>query len=304
MSEISRTGAGAASRPRDEDLVADRDSITERFDPGPGLASKKFAKHKQPENEAPYLVTTISYPLWEWPEMNPTAQERPSTGISPALRPPETEGQTDPTFYSVWLRWPTIGVVNQLLGMFIRSRPKGSVLWRSSIDYRPFTSEIDQYGPSNQNIRDLYAEQLTPSVNDEYQVSTRYAWTPDPGYEFKGEVLDGADFPRVQPVMVAELVQNASVITSQRNIVHPNVFEYGIFGETDLIEGEDRQTVAFSVGGFKDHGQTGYVADFAETKNPDDLERSKTADTVSAFKVHGGSFFTYADDVDGVIVID
>ena len=304
MSEIPRTGAGAASRPRDEDLIANRDSITERFDPGDGLTESIFRKTAQPEDESPYLVNTISYPLWEWPEMTPTAQERPSTGISPILRPPETEGQTDPTFYSTWLRWPTSGVLNELLGMFIRSRPKGATLWRSSIDYRPFTAETEQYGPANQNIRDLYAEQLNPSAGDEYQVATRYVWTPDPYYEFLGEVLDGAEFPRVQPIMVAELVQNASVLIRPRNIVHPNLFVYGTFGETDLIEAEERQAIAFSNGAFIPHGIQQYVADFAETQNPDDLERTGSANASGILKVHGGSFFTYADDVEGIIIID
>ena len=55
MADIFRTGAAAASRPRDEDRLADRDDISERFDAESGLTNSKFFTHPQPENESPYV---------------------------------------------------------------------------------------------------------------------------------------------------------------------------------------------------------------------------------------------------------
>lgn len=304
MAEIFRTGAGAASRPRDEDRLADRDDISERFDPGSGLTGSKFFTHPQPEDESPYIVTLVPYPIWEWPETNPTAQQRTSTGISPVIRPQELQGLNDPSLYSVFLRWPSNGGLNLLLGMFIRSRPKGATQWRTQIDYRPFTAAIDQYGPSNSNVIDLYVEELTPNANDEYQIATRYAWTPDPHYEFLSEIIDGATLPRVQPIMVAELVQNGSASTSQKNIAHTNLFEYGTFGETDLIEAEERESRPKAYGRLNDEGIQVFHAKFADNVQNQREDEQQTADAKGRMKIHPGSFFTYADDIDGIIVIE
>lgn len=304
MADIFRTGASAASRPRDEDRLADRDDISERFNTGSGLLNSKFFTHLQPENESPYIVTLVPYPIWVWPEINLTAQQRTSTGISPVIRPQELQGLNDPTVYSVFLKWPNEGGARRLLGMFIRSRPKGATQWREQIDYRPFTESIDQYGPANNNRTDLYVEELQPSTSDEYQIATRYVWTPDPFYEFLSEIIDGATLPRTQPIMVAELVQNAGFSTSQKNIVHPNLFAYGTFGETDLIEAEERQAIAFASGRLNNKGTQRYHAKFAENVQDVNEEEQKSADLKGKLQVHPGSFFTYADDIDGIIVID
>lgn len=304
MAELFRTGSGAASRPRYEDQIASRDNISERFDVDSGLFTERFLAHKQPENEAPYKVVLIPYPIWEWPETNPTAQERASNGISAVLRPQETQGLSDPTFYAIFLRWPSEGGVRNLLGMFIRSRPKGATQWRSQVDYRPFTEAINQYGPSNDDVKDLYAEELTPDSGDEYQVATRYTWTPDPSQEFLSEIIDTAELPRVQPILIAELVQNALFVTSQKSILHGNLFAYGTFGETDLIELAERQTIAFTSGESKNLGPQKYQALFAENAPQQKQEEQKTADTKGLMLKHSSSFFTYADDIDGIIVID
>jgi len=304
MADIFRTGSAAASRPRDEDRLADRDDISERFDTGSGLTNSKFTKHPQPKDESPYLVTVVPYPIFEWPETNPTAQERTSTGISPVIRPQELQGLNDPSLYSIFLRWPNAGGVNILLGMFIRSRPKGATQWRTQIDYRAFTAEKDQYGPSNSNLRDLYVEELTPNTNDEYQVATRYVWTPDPNYEFLSEIIDGATLPRVQPIMVAEIVQNAAASTSQKSIAHTNLFDYGLFGETDLIEGEERDSTANAYGRLNNEGKQVFHATFADNVQDQKEEEQKTVEAKGKMKIHPGSFFTYADDIDGIIVID
>lgn len=304
MADIFRTGASAASRPRDEDRLADRDDISERFNSGSGLVTAKFFSHKQPLDETPYIVEIVSYPIWEWPETNPTAQQRTADGFGSIIRPQELQGLNDPTFYKVFVRWPDEGGVNKLLGMFIRSRPKGATQWREQIDYRPFTESINQYGPANYNRRDLYVEELQPSANDEYQIATRYAWTPDPFYEFLSAIIDGASLPRTQPIMVAELVQNGNSSTSQKSIVHPNLFSYGTFGETDLIEAEERQAIAFASGELNNKGTQGYHAKFAETVQDQNQEEQKSADLKGKMQIHPGSFFTYADDIDGIIVID
>ena len=304
MADIFRTGAAAASRPRDEDRLAERDDISERFDAAGGLTNSKFFKHSQPENETPYIVTLVPYPIWVWPETNPTAQERTSTGISPVIRPQELQGLNDPSLYSIFLRWPSAGGVNILLGMFIRSRPKGATQWRTQIDYRPFTAEKDQYGPSNKNLRDSYVEELAPNANDEYQIATRYVWTPDPHYEFLSEIIDGATLPRVQPIMVAELVQNATALTSQKSIAHTNLFNYGLFGETDLIEAEERESRPNAYGRLNDEGKQAFHATFADNVQNQKEEEQKTAEAKGKMKIHPGSFFTYADDIDGIIVID
>ena len=305
MADIYRIGAAAASKPREEDLVGERDSITDRLLGGLAKGdTQSFNKPEQLVNASHHTVTYVDYPVYQWPEITPTAQQRTGSGVAPVLRPPEITNANDPTLYSIYFRWPRIGGTKSLLGMFIRSRPKGSVLWRTNIDYREFTDQIDQYGPLNDNVRDLYVEELSPSTIDEYQIATRYTWTPDPHYEFLSEIFDGAEFPRTQPIFVAELAQSGSFKTSQRNIAHQNLFEYAVFGEIDLIEGEDHKCIGHAFGEGVDRGNNRFYAKFAETLLPQDEDEQLTADANGKMRVHAGSFFTYADDVEGIIVID
>ena len=301
MSENFRTGAGAASRPRDEDLIRERDSTTERFVGASN--SGTFLQHKKPEDETPYEATWISYPLYVWPVIDPPTSDIGDPTKSKVYRPPGID-ESDPTFYSVYIRLPPVGGVNNLLGLFIRSRPKGAVQWREEIDFREYTAELDQYSPANTNQPDKYAVQLEPIASEEYQVATRYAWTPEPGYEFFSSIKDGASFPRQQPIMVIDKTGNASSLYQTREFFHP-ADKFATFGEIDLIEGDERSSLVFSLGSWRqDVGF--YSASFADTKQPDDKDReANTTSSLGVFMVHReASYFTYAEDATGIVVID
>lgn len=300
MSENFRTGAGAASRPRDEDLIREREGTTER---AVGIdAVPVFKWIRQPENEAPYQATFIDYPLFQWSGEQIDISEVNSL-TSKAYRPGSLQYEEDPTFYSVFIRWPDIGGVNNLLGMFIRSRPLGSVQWRDLSDYREFTAEKDQYGPANKNIRDSYSEQLEPSVNDEYQVVTRYSWTPNPAYAFFSDIRLGSSFPRQQPVMVADRVGFGSALPQRKDLSDVSAY-FAIFGEVDEIEGAERVKNPAATGNSR-YLEAIYWASFADTVEPADSDNDGNAVAMGKMISHKGvTYFIYAEDATGVIVID
>lgn len=204
MSENFRTGAGAASRPRDEDLYADRSENSDNLKNQ--LPSPKAIFLDYRRDSSPYLATVLSYPLNSWPEITASATDRADSGLSSVFRPPTTETK----FYSIFIRWPDEAGLNNLLGLFIKYRTKGSLAWQ--VDLRNLTPEIDSYSPSNSNKPNLYVTQLYPSVNNEYQIATKYIWTPDLGHEFATDIFDGADFEKVQPFQVGETVKGGSAL--------------------------------------------------------------------------------------------
>lgn len=300
MSENLRTGAGAASRPREEDLIRERDSTTEKF---VGDSSKGFLHHTpQPIDESPYIVNWVSYPIYNFPHIDPPLQDLSNPTVSAIYRPLGLE-ESDPTFYSVFARWPSEGGVRNLLGMFIRSRPKGSLMWRPEIDYRAFTEAYDQYSPARQNVPNNYSVQIEPDPGEEYQIATRYSWTPDFNEEFLSEIRDGATFPRQQPIMVVDKTGNGYGFYGEKEFIGVQSY-YAIFGEIDVIEGYDYQRMPQGLGNLTDKEGI-YWAKFADTKEPGQNDSGRNASSLGVLVIdRSTNFFTYAEDATGIVIID
>ena len=287
MSENLRTGAAAASRPRDEDVRAGRSQISDQL--AGGLGHPSFAEIDWAKEQDPNLASLVPYPVTNWAGVDVAESSRSDSGLSSVYRPQSAEQ----SIYSVFFRWPDNGGASNLLGMFIRYRVKGTTAWQT--DYRQFTATIDSYGPSNQNLRDLYAEQIYPLATNEYQIITKYIWTPDPNYEYKTQIFDGASFQKVQRIQVAESVRGASSASFRE--VRQAQFSLGIvFKDID-----ERETVK-PASAKQLSSVEKFSASFADTVSEDKPETT-AGSHASIIKHTAHSFFTYADEVDETIGI-
>ena len=258
MSENFRTGAGAASRPRDEDLYAGRSENSDNLKNQLPTPKANYLDYRQ--DPSPYLATVLSYPIQSWPDITASANDRTDSGLSSVFRPPTTETK----FYSIFIRWPDEAGLNNLLGLFIKYRTKGSLTWQ--VDLRNLTPEIDSYSPSNTNQPNLYVAQLYPSANNEYQIATKYIWTPDPNHEFTTEVFDGNDFEKVQPFQVGETAKGGSALP--RSTIRQQHFSLAILTKPIALN-EDITGSAFS----SRSTQERFFASFVETVNIDQPEK-------------------------------
>lgn len=158
------------------------------------------------EPTAPMFPSWVAQPLYIWqPATEPTAAEIKASAVTAFLqKPPEIAGLDGDTISLVQAQWPTEGILHELLGLFVYSRPIGSVSWRAVPVYYPFTAEAAAVKGTT-----AYRVNVSTIPSDEYQARTRYLWTR-PGVEFASPVLSGAGVPGLVLIRVGELLQAGS----------------------------------------------------------------------------------------------
>ncbi len=158
------------------------------------------------EPTGPMFPSWVASPLYIWqPETEPTAAQVKASAVWAFLqKPPEIDGLDSDAIRLVQAQWPPEGIVHELLGLFIYSRPIGSVSWRAVPVYYPFTAET-----ASVNGTTAYRVNVSTVPSDEYQARTRYLWTR-PGVEFASPVLSGAGVPGLVLIRVGELLQAGS----------------------------------------------------------------------------------------------
>lgn len=142
--------------------------------------------------------------IWQ-PETEPTADQIKSSAVWAFLqRPPEIIGLGGDAIRLVQAQWPVEGTLYELLGLFIYSRPVGSVSWRANPVHYPFTAQA-----AARNGTTAYRVNVSTLPSDEYQARTRYLWTR-PGVEFAGTILGGGGVPGLTLIRVSELQQSGT----------------------------------------------------------------------------------------------
>lgn len=158
-----------------------------------------------PPSESLFTPSWVATATYTWPaSAEPTEQQIRTSVYSFLIRPPEIQGVSGNALYLTEARWPTEGIVNELIGMFIYSRPIGSVNWRANPLFIPFTT-ADLANISNSA---LYVERVATVPTDEYQARTRYLWTP-PAKEFSSAVLDASTIAGIVLIRVGELLSTS-----------------------------------------------------------------------------------------------
>lgn len=157
------------------------------------------------EPTASMFPSWVASPLYVWqPETEPTAVQIKASAVWAFMqKPPEIDGLDSDAIRLVQAQWPSEGIANELLGLFIYSRPIGSVNWRAVPVYYPFTAEAAANGTT------AYRVNVNTVPSDEYQARTRYLWTR-PGVEFASDALSGANVPGLVLIRVGELMQAGS----------------------------------------------------------------------------------------------
>lgn len=161
------------------------------------------ALQAQPPDSAAFTPSWVLSPLYVWQaETEPTAAEIKASAIHALLqKPPEIQGIEGDAISLVQAQWPTEGILHELLGLFIYSRPAGSVNWRAVPVFYPFTASAAAAKGTTS-----YRVNVSTIPTDEYQARTRYLWTR-PGVEFASDVLSGAGVPGLVLLRVSELSQ-------------------------------------------------------------------------------------------------
>lgn len=210
------------------------------------------ALQAQPPDSAGFTPSWVPSPLYVWQaETEPTAAEIKASAIHALLqKPPEIQGIEGDAISLVQAQWPTEGILHELLGLFIYSRPAGSVSWRAVPVFYPFTASAAAVKGSTS-----YRVNVSTIPTDEYQARTRYLWTR-PGVEFASDVLSGAGVPGLVLLRVAELAQPGAAAARLRPIaggetnyfigdLFANLRETGAGGAAGGLVGTDRASFLF-----------------------------------------------------------
>lgn len=146
--------------------------------------------------------------------------------------PPETIGLSRPVLSLVQVSWPPAAKLNDTLGLFIYSRPIGSVNWRTNPTYIPFTQELESY----KGFPSYFRSSVNVVNTDEYQARIRYDWLP-PGSSFDTPVLSGES---ANPILVIRCGERLTRKTYVRDMSYRVRYDYAL-GIIDLfVSASDR----------------------------------------------------------------
>ena len=148
-----------------------------------------------------YTATWVATPIYTW-TTNPTAQQVFARWSEYA---PEAADLVSPSFRLNQVNWPSATILGDTLGLFIYSRPIGSVNWRANPVYIEYTEALDAVKGSS-----LYRSNVNVVSADEYQPRSRYYWF-DVGQEVSGPILSGANATQILPLRCGELLSKANI---------------------------------------------------------------------------------------------
>lgn len=263
-----RYAAAAANPPRYPEPLDDRGEYNSEAVDSSTCLGKVQAGRFDP---APYAARWLEAAAYVWaPGTGPTYQELLQDAATAVLRfPPEIEGQGSQTLYLASAQWPDLGRLDELLGLFIYSRPAGSTAWRTAVSYRPFTEELALYSPLGINQPTKYVADVATIPTDEYQLRTRWQFLPA-GQEVESTVLNGADVPGVLYVIAGEMISGGFTPAGQgAQAREGGVTSYFIrdllLSATERVSAESQ---AGAIGARGSTGPEGALQFYAETQTP------------------------------------
>lgn len=144
---------------------------------------------------------------------------------------PETAGLARPVLSLAQVIWPTNTIVGDTLGLFVYSRPAGSVSWRSNTIYLPYTDTLHAY----KGYPVFYRSNINVVTTDEYQVRAKYYWLPA-SQEVSSEILAGTSSSPYLLLRGGELATNSS---EKPYRLLTRKYDYATFVNDALLSYED-----------------------------------------------------------------